>query len=83
MSRHEKPWQREIDVLRMLRHPNLIQYFSCLDLADEIYLFMEYAEGQTLTTLMRARELKISEIQFILAQLVSGLTYLHDMGIAH
>lgn len=35
---------REIEILNLLRHPNIIRLYEVIDTPEEIYFVMEYAE---------------------------------------
>ena len=36
---------REIHILKMIRHPNIIQLYEIIETPKELYLIMEYASG--------------------------------------
>jgi 5'-AMP-activated protein kinase catalytic alpha subunit len=36
---------KEIQILKMLRHPNIIQLYEIIETAKELFLIMEYANG--------------------------------------
>lgn len=36
---------REINILKMLRHPNIIQLYEIIETPKQIFLIMEYASG--------------------------------------
>jgi serine/threonine protein kinase len=37
--------EREIQVLKIIRHPNLVHLYSVIEKDDKIYLIMEYNNG--------------------------------------
>jgi len=37
--------EREIKILKMIRHPNIIQLFEIIETPRQLYLIMEYASG--------------------------------------
>ena len=39
---------REIEILKKLRHPNIVQLYTVIENNDKIYLIMEYIKGQEL-----------------------------------
>lgn len=43
---------RELQILKMLRHPNIIQLYEIVKTHQQIFLFMEYAEGGELFELI-------------------------------
>ena len=36
---------REIHILKMIRHPNIIQLYEIIETPKQLYLIMEYAQG--------------------------------------
>ena len=36
---------REIHILKMIRHPNIIQLYEIIETPKQLYLIMEYASG--------------------------------------
>ena len=40
--------EREIQVLKILRHPNIVHLYSVVETNDKIYLIMEYIQGKEL-----------------------------------
>ncbi|KAJ9469854.1 Mitogen-activated protein kinase kinase kinase A [Diplonema papillatum] len=79
--------QREVDFIRCLSHPNIIQYKECAFDASHgcVYIFMEYAVGGSLTSLVRKCKELLSEavIRLYMLQILRGLEYLHQRGVVH
>jgi 5'-AMP-activated protein kinase catalytic alpha subunit len=75
---------REIAILKRLRHPNIIQLYEIMEARKEIYLVMEYAEGGELFDLI-VKNQRLSERRAagFLTQLLSGLEYIHQLGVVH
>ncbi|KAH6694124.1 kinase-like domain-containing protein, partial [Plectosphaerella plurivora] len=61
-------WQQEIDVIRQLRHPNIIGFVHAVSSPHNLYLFTELASGGDL---------------FSFVQLVNGVAHLHAQGVVH
>ena len=76
--------QREVNVLRSLEHPNIIQYYGCRISPQSVYIFMEYATGGSLTSLVR-KFAKLTEpvVQQYAQQILCGLEYLHSHNTIH
>ncbi|BFU25527.1 protein kinase domain containing protein [Entamoeba histolytica HM-1:IMSS-B] len=80
---------REARVMRMCKHPNLVDYYDYFELPYSIceggkqgkysYLVMEYCDRGTLETYLHAkkRPLQDFEILHFLSEICSGLWYLH------
>ncbi|KAL9468757.1 hypothetical protein ACSS6W_010451 [Trichoderma asperelloides] len=75
---------QEIDVLRQLRHPNILPYIDAITSPHSLYIFTELASGGDLVSFINRHEF-IQEIdcRIILRQVVRGLAYLHKKGIIH
>ena len=79
--------EQEVSFLRMLRHPNIIEYKLCLvDKSRQcINIFMEYAVGGSLTALVKRcnRSLREDVAVVYIQQIVKGLAFLHGRGVVH
>ena len=76
--------QAEIDLLKALSHPNVIQYMGTEYTTTHFYIFLEYAEGGSLRQLyLKHGAFDEVLVQYFLNQILSGLHYLHLKGIAH
>ena len=75
---------REIKILKIVRHPSIIQLYQIIETPTKFYLIMEYANGGELFDYIVSHG-KVRETQAckIFQQLLTGLEYLHSMGIAH
>ena len=75
---------RELQFLREVRHPHIIQLYETYETKTEICLIMEYASrGDLLNHLISQGKLKESEACRLYQQLMSALDYLHSKGVAH
>ncbi|ELP84523.1 Testis-specific serine/threonine protein kinase, putative [Entamoeba invadens IP1] len=80
---------REARVMRMCKHPNLVDYFDYFELPYSIsqggksgkysYLVMEYCDRGTLETYLKAKKRPLNdvEIKHFFADICGGLWYLH------
>ena len=75
----------EIDVLKLCHHPNIVRLLDHLENNEYIFIVMEYIEGGTLRQYFKKKKFNFSERQAsnIMYQIVSGIKYLHQYGIAH
>ncbi|EIW69143.1 hypothetical protein TREMEDRAFT_31483, partial [Tremella mesenterica DSM 1558] len=76
--------EREIDVLKTLRHPNIVRMFDVIDTEKYIGIVLEFAGGGELFDhILANRYLKEKDAQKLFAQLISGVDYLHKKHIVH
>ena len=79
--------QQEVDFIRNLKHPNVIEYKACLldREANTINIFMEYAVGGSLASLVKkcTRRLPEDTVRLYVVQILQGLSFLHAKGIIH
>ena len=76
--------EKEIKILKNLRHPNIIQLYCVIQTYTSIYLIMEYANEKELFDYI-VKNKKLSEIESckFFQQLISGIEYLNKIGIVH
>lgn len=75
---------REIHILKMLRHPNIIQLYEIIETPKQLYLIMEFCSGGELFDYIVARtKVKEKEACRFFLQLIAGLEYIHKLGIVH
>jgi serine/threonine protein kinase len=77
--------KREIEILKICQHPNIIRLLDIFENPDYIYIVMELLRGGDLFTYLEKRAFKITEIRAcnIVHSLATALFYLHSYGIAH
>ncbi|KAM6907540.1 serine/threonine-protein kinase 36 [Xenentodon cancila] len=75
--------KREIEIMRDLQHPNIVQLFDSFETDTEVVVVTEYAEGQLFQILEDDGNLPESQVRGIACQLVSALYYLHSHRILH
>lgn len=76
--------EREINILKSLRHNNIIQLYSVISSTTKIYIIMEYASGKELFDHIVSKT-RLSEMEAcrLFHQLISGIDYLHKLKISH
>lgn len=87
---------REIDIHKMLVHPNIVRLYEVIDDVneDKVYLAMEYAEQgrimthDTVTNTFRFMgrpdyEMPEKDIRKYAQQILQGLVYLHKKKVMH
>lgn len=78
-------FEREVEVVRSLRHPNMVEIFASGRLEDGCpYFVMELLIGVPLDThISNNRRLPPDEILAILEPLCSALSFAHEQGVIH
>ncbi|CAG9766237.1 unnamed protein product [Ceutorhynchus assimilis] len=75
---------REIEVVKGLKHPNLIRFLQAIETTHRVYIIMEFAENGSLLDIIR-KDSYIDEHRSRkwFRQLVYGIEYCHDRGVVH
>jgi serine/threonine-protein kinase len=77
-------FQREIDSLSRLDHPNIVRFIEAGVENGRHYYAMEYVDGESLEAAMLTRgRLPWREVLEIAIQLAPALRHVHDHGIIH
>ncbi len=75
---------REIHILKIIRHPHIIQLYEIVETTKQLYLIMEYANGGELYEYIVANtRIKEPEACRFFQQVVSGVEYVHKLNIVH
>jgi len=76
--------QREINLLKLLKHPNIVNFHDAFpDIAENIYIVTEYCNYGDLDRFTRKEMLDHEEIKDYMTQLRNGLYYLLQNNILH
>jgi len=77
-------FERELAILKKLKHPNIVPCFGGGKLGEQHFLAMELIEGGSLATeLKRRNKLSWEEVIRIGMQVCSALEHAHEHGIIH
>lgn len=83
-ERDKKRIEKEIKILKSLRHPNIVHLYSDIEINSKIYLIMEYIQGtELLKYISYNSKLTEDEACFFFRQIISAIEYLHKLKIAH
>ena len=76
--------EREIKILKILRHKNIVHLYNVLNTSSTIYLVMEHIKGKELFEII-VRKKRLSEMESLkyFQQLISGIEYLGKIRVAH
>ena len=75
---------REMKIVGLLDHPNVVRAFDADIVDDKPYMVMEYVTGENLLELaMRRGVLPPDEVVNHMAQVARGLAHAHEKGVIH
>ncbi|XP_022761411.1 CBL-interacting serine/threonine-protein kinase 14-like [Durio zibethinus] len=75
--------KREIDIMRRLRHPNIVKLIEVLATKTKIYVVMEYAKGGELFTRISRGRFSEDLSRRYFQQLISAVGFCHSRGVFH
>ncbi|KAI4356128.1 hypothetical protein L6164_000175 [Bauhinia variegata] len=75
--------KREISVMRLVRHPHVIELYEVMASKSKIYFVMEYAKGGELFNKVAKGKLKEDLARTYFQQLISAVDYCHSRGVFH
>ncbi|XP_074863013.1 serine/threonine-protein kinase ULK3 isoform X2 [Carettochelys insculpta] len=74
----------EIEILKTIRHPHIVELKDFQWDNDHIYLIMEFCAGGDLSRFIRTRRMLPEKVaRLFLQQLACALKFLHDRSISH
>uniref|UniRef100_A0A8D2L8J2 non-specific serine/threonine protein kinase n=1 Tax=Varanus komodoensis TaxID=61221 RepID=A0A8D2L8J2_VARKO len=75
---------KEIKILKELKHENIVALYDFQEMANSVYLVMEYCNGGDLADyLHNMRTLSEDTIRLFLQQIAGAMKVLHSKGIIH
>lgn len=81
---HKKKVAREIAVMRLLDHPNVLKLYDVLETSQHVFLVMERVKGGELFDyILQKGRLPRKEALRIFAQIVQGMEFCHRHSICH
>lgn len=75
--------KREISVMRLVKHPNVVQLYEVMASKAKIYFVMEYVRGGELFNKVAKGKLKENIARKYFQQLISAVDYCHSRGVYH
>ena len=76
--------KRQIEILKIIKHRNILTLYEIYESRDFIFLIMEYIPGKNLCEMIvTKRRFSEEEAKKIFVQIVDALDYLHRMNICH
>uniref|UniRef100_A0A0E0L153 non-specific serine/threonine protein kinase n=1 Tax=Oryza punctata TaxID=4537 RepID=A0A0E0L153_ORYPU len=75
--------KREISVMKLVRHPNIVQLYEVMATKSKIYFVLEYVKGGELFNKVAKGRLKEDAARKYFQQLVSAVDFCHSRGVYH
>jgi len=76
-------FREEVRLARRVTHPNVARVHDVGEVEGQLYLTMEYVEGETLTARLRGQKLELDETLRIGLALATALGAAHAAGVVH
>ncbi|XP_001359986.3 serine/threonine-protein kinase MARK2 [Drosophila pseudoobscura] len=75
---------REVRIMKLLNHPNIVRLFQVIESERSLYLVMEYASrGELFDHLVKHGRMRERDARVIFRQLVSAIQYCHSKFVVH
>ncbi|KAA3676313.1 polo-like kinase 4 [Paragonimus westermani] len=76
--------RREVEIHSRLKHPSILELYTCFEDANYVYLVLEICHNGELQTYIRQNGPVTEDVaRHYLKQLINGLIYLHSHNILH
>ncbi|KAG1330278.1 CBL-interacting protein kinase 5-like [Cocos nucifera] len=75
--------KREIAIMRLVRHPNIVQLYEVMASKTKIYFVMEYVNGGELFNKVAKGRLKEDAARKYFQQLIGAVDFCHSRGVYH
>ena len=77
-------YENEVRLARKVTHPNVLRVYDIVETQGEVFITMEYVDGEDLSSLLRRiGRLTGDKAVQIASQLCAGLGAAHDQGVLH
>lgn len=74
---------REAQSAAALNHPNIVTIYEVAESRNQVYIAMEYIEGQSLKEVIDSRSIDVETNLRIMEQICDGLAAAHAIGLIH
>lgn len=75
--------KREISVMKLVRHPNIVHLYEVMATKTKIYFIMEYCKGGELFNKVAKGRLKEDAARKYFQQLINAVDFCHSRGVYH
>ncbi|KAL2332807.1 hypothetical protein Fmac_014020 [Flemingia macrophylla] len=79
----EDQTKREISIMKLVKHPNVLQLYEVLATKTKIYFIIEYAKGGELFSRLAKGRLPEDKARKYFQQLISAIDFCHSRGVYH
>uniref|UniRef100_A0A7S2HL28 Calcium-dependent protein kinase 1 n=1 Tax=Zooxanthella nutricula TaxID=1333877 RepID=A0A7S2HL28_9DINO len=77
-------FRREIEIMKLMDHPNIVKLFETMEDSRNIYLAMELCTGGELfDRIIEAGTLSERDAAVVVQQILRAINYMHDKQVAH
>ncbi|KAJ3772219.1 Pkinase-domain-containing protein [Lentinula raphanica] len=88
-ERQEQSLRREVVLMKLIEHPNIMKLYDVWDLPDELFLVLEYVQGgELLEHLSKAvesgqRSIPLTQALAYFQQIILAVSYCHRFNVSH
>lgn len=75
--------KREVSVMRLVRHPNIVQLYEVMASKSKIYFVLEYVKGGELFNKVLKGKIKEDVSRKYFQQLICAVDFCHSRGVYH
>ncbi|KAL1824371.1 hypothetical protein ACET3Z_011149 [Daucus carota] len=75
--------KREISVMRLVKHPNIVQLYEVMASKSKVYFVMEHVRGGELFNKVSKGKLNEDAAKMYFKQLISAVDFCHSRGVYH
>ena len=84
MTPRERDFLREeIQIIKLISHPNIVQMKETYETEKNMYIIMEQVTGGELFDHIKTYELEEREVSICMHQIIAAISYLNKCGVVH
>jgi len=81
--RERRRFEREIELVASLRHPNIVTVFDSGEADGRLFFAMEFVDGEPLDAFVRGRALPLTDVLRLFVKVAAAVAHAHDRGVIH
>jgi eukaryotic-like serine/threonine-protein kinase len=82
-SRQRHRFEREVELISRLRHPNVVTVYDSGLIRGRHYCVMEYVEGLTIDDYAMVEDLTVRDVVRLFVKVSRAVSYAHQRGVIH